>query len=399
MRFSLRSSSPAAVLATATVTITLGALPIFLVGANAVFIREELGFGETALGAAASIYYIGAAGASVPGGGITGRLGASRAMALAAALTLISLAGIGLAQTWWMVALFLAVGGAANGVAFPASALALSEGIPLSRQGLAFGIKQSSGPYATLLAGATVPLVGLTIGWRWSMALIALLTLPVIARSDVGRRHHESAGSPGSVRNRQALWLLSAGAFAVVIATSSFGAFYVESSVNNGIEPALAGTMLAIGSAGGVVTRIIWGIVADRHHAWHFPMITTFLALGAAGFWLMKDTSTGLQLVSVTILVYATGWAWPAVLNFAVVQRSPEAPAAASGIIGTGQYGGGIVGPLVFGFLVERYSYDSAWLYTAAMALVAATLMFFGGRGLTVDRPSSPYDRQTHGSN
>ena len=139
-----RSTSPAAILATATLSITLGAVPIFLVGANAIFIRNEFGFGETALGAAASLYYVGAAGFSVPGGKLTERIGASRAMGLSALLSLISVAGIGaLAHQWWSLSVFLIVGGASNGLAFPSSALALSQGIPVRRQGVAFGIKQS----------------------------------------------------------------------------------------------------------------------------------------------------------------------------------------------------------------------------------------------------------------
>ncbi len=378
-----RSTSPAAILATATLSITLGALPIFLVGANAIFIRNEFGFGETALGAAVSLYYVGAAGFSVPGGKLTERIGASRAMGLSALFSLISVAGVGaLAHQWWSLSVFLIVGGASNGLAFPSSALALSQGIPVRRQGVAFGIKQSSGPYATLLAGASVPLVALTVGWRWAFAVAALLTLPVIARRNVGQRIVRSGEPSASAINVGPLWILSAGAFAVVIATSSFGAFYVESAVVRGIDPAIAGTLLAIGSGLGVVARIVWGGLADRHRDWHFPMITTFLVLGSAGFGLMGRISGGTQLLALTVLVYATGWAWPSVLSFAVVQRQPQAPAAASGIIGTGQYGGGIIGPIGFGFLVERFSYQVAWQYAGGMALVAAILMFVGGRGL-----------------
>lgn len=380
----MRSKGAIATLATATISITLGALPIFLVGANAVFIRSEIGFGETALGAAASLYYLGAAALSVPGGRVTERFGASRSMGLAALLTLVSVAGIaGLVHAWWSLSLFLMIGGIANGLAFPASALALSQGISIRRQGVAFGIKQSSGPYATLLAGASVPLVGLTVGWRWAFVLAALLTVPVIARFNVGPSEAGPARRlAGSVDSRS-LWILAAGAFSIVVATSSFGAFYVESSVAGGVAPGLAGTLLAVGSALGVVTRIVWGGVADRQRDWHFPMITSFLIIGALGFVLMGRVDTGVQLFFLTVLIYGTGWAWPSVLSFAVVQRQPQAPAAASGIIGTGQYGGGIIGPIGFGFLVERFGYQTAWQYAGLMALVAAGFMFVGGRRLS----------------
>jgi hypothetical protein len=47
-------------LAATTLSNTLGILPVFLLGALAIFIRDELQFGETALGAAASMYYLAA---------------------------------------------------------------------------------------------------------------------------------------------------------------------------------------------------------------------------------------------------------------------------------------------------------------------------------------------------
>jgi len=374
----------------ATIAITLGALPIFLVGANAIFIREELGFGETAFGAAASLHYLASAAFSLPGGRLTERLGYGKTMAIAATCTLISVVGIAVAaRSWVTLVLFLSMAGVAQGIAFPASALALSQGIPVRRQGVAFGIKQSSGPYATLLAGASVPLVALTFGWRWAFAGAAILTIPVIARWRDGANHNVDREGDKSDVDTRSLWILSGGAFAVVIATSSFGAFYVESAFANGIDPALAGTLLAVGSGLGVVARISWGFVADRNPSWHFSMITTFLIVGAVAFSLMGSVRDGLTLLVLTVIVFGSGWAWPSVLAFAVVQRQPQAPAVASGIIGTGQYGGGILGPLGFGFLVERYSYQVAWQYSAAMALVAAGLMYVGGRELTKTRVES----------
>jgi len=43
------------------------------------------------------------------------------------------------------------------------------------------GAKQSSGPYATLLAGPSVPLVALTVGWRWAFVLAAPGAMALVA--------------------------------------------------------------------------------------------------------------------------------------------------------------------------------------------------------------------------
>ena len=65
-----------------------------------------------------------------------------------------------------------------------ASNLTLSRSVPAHRLGLSFGVKQAAIPLATLLAGAAVPAVALTVGWRWAyviasgLAVLALLGAP-----------------------------------------------------------------------------------------------------------------------------------------------------------------------------------------------------------------------------
>ena len=88
------ANRPLPTLFATSLSITLGALPIFLVGAMAVFIRPELGFGESALGALATIYYLTSALTTFPAGRLAERLGGPMAMAVAATLSSIVFLGI-----------------------------------------------------------------------------------------------------------------------------------------------------------------------------------------------------------------------------------------------------------------------------------------------------------------
>jgi predicted MFS family arabinose efflux permease len=65
-----------------------------------------------------------------------------------------------------------------------------------------------------------------------------------------------------------------------------------------------------------------------------------------------------------------------------VVQRVPKAPGIASGILGAGQYGGGILGTAHLRLLVERVSYQAAWTTSGVMVALAAVCVFIGGRAL-----------------
>ncbi len=382
-RLSRDGSSMPAVLFTATLSATLGTLPMFLVGALAIFIRADLGFGELALGAAASLFYLFAAVGSPPGGRLAERLGERPAMAVAAALTFASSVGLAwLTDGWLALAICLVLAGIAVGIAQPASSLALVRGIPFHRQGMAFGLKQSSGAFGTLMGGLAVPLIGLTVGWRWAFVVAAVLCLPLL-RTHRGTKRPlaPTRGSRSDLAVRP-LRYLSIASFFAVMGTSTVAPFYVESAVSGGIKPGVAGALFAVGSLSAIVARLIWGHIASLRTSIHFTMIASFQALGAASFVLLAFFGSVLPLAAATILLFAAGWGWPGLLTFAIVSRSPEAPAVAAGIVGSGQFGGGIFGPLGFGFLVETTSYRVAWLTGAALLMVGAVLSFVGGRSL-----------------
>lgn len=372
-----------ATLAAGTLSISLAALPVFLFGAMAVLIREDLGFGEVALGAVASAYYTISAVLSIPGGSITERLGGRRAMAVAALITMVAVFGVASSDTYISIFAFMTLAGIANSLALPATNLALARGVPPSRQGLAFGLKQSSGPIATLLAGAALPIIGLRFGWERSFVIAGFAALPLVAmgfkRTEPGS--HRVRGQL-SAQHKAALFVMALGAMLAVVGGSSLATFYVSSAVASGIEPALAGTLLAVGSIFGIAGRIGWGAIGDRYGDAHVMMLLLIMSLGAVGYVLLGRVDSGAALAVATIVTFTTGWAWPGVFNFAVVMRSPEAPAVATGIIGTGLYSGGIVGPLMFGWIVENYSYLQAWTVVAGCSFLAAWFMYLGGRRL-----------------
>ncbi|HYN97822.1 MAG TPA: MFS transporter, partial [Pilimelia sp.] len=156
-----------AVLGAVTTTVA-SVLPVFLVAGLAVQIRAELGFSPAGLGLAVAVYFGVSALASVPAGGLVERYGAAviaRAAICLSAACLLAIAA--LARSYPVLVLALAAGAAANALGQLASNAALAHRVRPERQGVSFGIKQSAVPMSTLLAGAAVPAVALTLGWRW----------------------------------------------------------------------------------------------------------------------------------------------------------------------------------------------------------------------------------------
>ncbi|HUF95650.1 MAG TPA: MFS transporter [Acidimicrobiia bacterium] len=363
--------------------LVLAALPFFLVGGLAVQIRADLGFDEAALGAAVTIGFAAGAIAAPFGGRLADRLGPRTSLASGAALSVLSSIGIGLfADTWGLLVLFLIVTGVAMAVTDPALAILVGRSIRPGRQGLAFGVKEASIPAAALAAGLAVPLIALTVGWRWAFAigvlplLVVVLLLPRVIRDaenpDVARESRPDEIS--HLPRRRTILLAGSAAALGTAAASGVGVFLTESAVAMGVDPGNAGLLLAMGSSAGIVARISAGIAADRTGGPQFKLIAIMLAVGAVTIALGGTGSTPLLILG-TVGAFTGGWAWTGIFFLSLIKTSPATPGAVAGI-GTFSLGvGNASGPILFGLIAQNVSFGAAWLAAGLAAGVAAALM------------------------
>jgi MFS family permease len=369
-------------IAAATASGVVAVLPVYLLGALAVLVREELGFSARHLGAAVSLFYLVSALLSVPGGRLGDRLGPSRALRLACAgcaVACLLVAAAAVSYAWLLAMLVLAA--AANALAQPATNLALAREVPVWRQGLAFGIKQGSGPAATLLAGLAVPAVGLTVGWRWAYVVAALLCLaPVLATPShvpvppLGRALRRDGDLSG-----RSLVLLAAAISLAVASAASLGAFFVESAVALGHPVGAAGIWLAVGSVASIAARLWIGWKADQRGSGHLRTVVALLVAGSLGFGLLGHAEHPVVLATAALVAFAAGWGWPGLYQYAVVKLNPRAPGEATGVLMAGMFTGGTVGPFAFGMTADHVSYQAAW-WGAALALLGGAALVVAGR-------------------
>lgn len=384
------SSTPAAgtarTILVAGMSSVIGAVPSFLVGSLAVFLREDLDFDQAQLGLAIAAFFLASALAAIPGAQVTERVGARAAILSATSVSGLAMLGIAfLATSWSSLVLFLAIAGMANGVAQPAGNLALARGVRGGRQGFAFGVKQSAIPGATLLAGVAVPLLALTVGWPWAFvggAVLAVLLAIIMPRDPYRtpaargekRRNTPDMPMPGLV-------LLAFVALCGASVGTSLGSFFVESSVDAGFEAGYAGTMLAVGSVACILSRLAIGALADRWVRGHRGIMITILLLGALGqVGLALTDDHPWLLVPATLLAFAAGWGWPGIFNYTVARFNPSAPAAATAVTQTGVFVGGVVGPATFGFIAQSWSFGAAWYVAAGASTTAALLILASAR-------------------
>lgn len=371
---------------------TVVVLPMILLGAVAVLVREELRFGEAALGLAAAMFALSATATSAPGGKLSERVGAARIMTAGAVLSGAALVAIALfASSWGVLVVLLLLAGVGNGLTQPATNGVLSGIINPARQGLAFGAKQAAIPLAGLLSGIALPLIGLRVGWRWAFAAGGLLALVVgllVPRVRAGAADgRDDAPSPAPDGEDHAplrpLLVITVGAGLASMSANAVGAFYVESSVDAGVSPAAAGWWLAAGGAAGMVARTLWGWLADRRAGRHLVFVGWLMVVGAFGLGVLAlRPAGGVVLALGTVLAYGASWGWPGLFNYAIVRQSRAAPSAATGVTQSGLFAGQLVGPPAFGWIVERASYRLAWAVFAGLLVLAALLLRSGRRRL-----------------
>ncbi|MEU4644209.1 MFS transporter [Micromonospora sp. NPDC023814] len=375
---------PARAAAGAVAVTIASVLPVFLVGGLAVQLGDDLGFSPAGLGLAVSVYFGVGALASVPSGRLVDRYGpavVARCAILLSAGAMLAVAT--LARSYAVLVGLLALSAAANALGQLASNAALARHVPARRQGLSFGVKQAAIPVSTLLAGAAVPTVALTAGWRWAFVVAAgaaLAALPAVPAREP--RPGRTAAPARAGRATAALLVVGAAAMLAAAAANALGTFVVDSAVDRGLTPGLAGLTLTLGSAVCVTARVCAGWLADRRPAGHVAVIAGMLVVGAAGLGLLAVAGPA-PLVLGVVLGFGLGWAWPGLMTFAVVRLHPQAPAAATSITQTGVYAGGCLGPLGLGGVAAHAGYPAMWLTAGAAMLAAAALMLTGSRLLT----------------
>lgn len=373
----------ASAMGTAVAVATSATVTLLLTGALAVQMRDDIGFNELGLGTGVAAFFLVSAFVSVPGGRLAEILGPTKGMIAATLFGAASLLGMAaLATNLVTMVVFLMVAGVANALGQPATSLFLARVVSIEHRGLAFGAKQAAIPLGTLLGGFSVPLIALTIGWRWAFAGAGVLAL-VTAMIAIPRIAVPTA--PVMVRRRRPvddmplrpLILMAMGGMFGAAAVGGLAPFLVTTGVEAGLSPGSAGLLATASALCGVIARVAVGAQADRRGSRHFSTIVKMQSLGCLAF-LALATGWVPGVIIGGLAGYGVAWGWAGLFHFAVVHSNPGAPGTAAGIAQVGTFTGGVIGPVTFGFLAEYVSYVAAWCFSAVLILLAALTITLG---------------------
>ena len=350
--------------------------PGFLIGALSVQVSDEFDVSEATYGWGLGSFFLAATAGSIVMGRLAQRIGPRNQIVIALGASATAQLGLAaFAESFAAVVGFLMVAGFMNSAVQTAVNLALARA-QLTRLGLAMALKQSGMPSAALLSGFAVPVLALTVGWRWAyvsgagLALVALTAVRIVIEP-LPRDALTRSAAPASSRRSLTLAALT-GTF-LAFSAGSLNAWVVSSGVDAGISPGVAGLMLSLGAGSGIALRLVSGLRSDSMTMAPFRAGGLTALVGAIGMAALASRVAGLH-VAATILAFGGGWIWPVFTNFGVVRTNAAAAGAATGVTQMGVYVGVFTAPLVTGQLIDRSGYQLMWLVVAAAAVIGAAI-------------------------
>ncbi|WP_114906260.1 MFS transporter [Ornithinimicrobium murale] len=395
-------SATASVMLGASALTTLGALPPFLVGAQAVLMQRDLGFGPSVLGVVVSTFFGVAALATIFGSGLLDRWSRRRAQVIAGGL--VSIGGFGLAlgvHHWGILIAAMAVLGLANAACQGTSNQTVATALPPHRRGLGFGIKQSAVPAAIMFGGLAVPTMTALFGWRSTFLVTGACGFVVIAlalrhRDDGPKGIRVSAVPSLGDRAPRVPLLLCGCAITFASAAANFlGAYLASWAHQVGLSVGQAGLLMAAGSGSSILIRVFAGHRADRRFGGNLGIVAAQMAAGALCLLMIGFLDVTWAVVVFGFLSFGVGWSWPGLFLYAAARVGRDAPAQASSVVQAGAFAGGAIGPVSFGLLISAVSFQGAWFVAAGSFIVASSLVLLARNGFRRDLvrrpPASPF--------
>jgi MFS family permease len=347
------------------------------------FLKEQLGVGFIELGFALTVFAVVSGLTQAPIGYLVDRIGARKILIMGLALGGCALMMLGLHLSYpWLIAC-AALLGLANSVYHPADYAILSAHMDEARMGRAFSIHtfagflggavappvmvalvaMTGGQGALIIAGAIGPLVAL---------LLLIVGIPDAGAADFGADGKQaprvSIMTPAIIVLTAFFTLLSLsnagiGNFGVVALMSGYGSSF---SAANLALTAFLGTS-AIGVLAG-------GFLADRTQR-HGQVAAGCFALNAAVVLIIATVNLPPMLLTTAMALagFLGGMIAPSRDMLVRNAAPPGAAGRAFGIVSTGFNVGGIISPLLFGWIMDHNS--PHWVFGASVVFMALTVL------------------------
>jgi MFS family permease len=347
------------------------------------FLKQELGVGYIELGLALTVFAVVSGLTQAPIGYLADHIGARKILLIGLTLGGFALIMLGLHLSYpWLIASAVLLG-LANSVYHPADYAILSAHMDEARMGRAFSIHTFAGFLGGAVAPATVAALVATIGGHGALIvtgavgpLVALL-LVMIGIPDASAADRGSDGTRAPRQNiiTPALIVLTMFFMLLSLSSAGIGNFGVVALMSGyGVSFSTANIALTAFLGASAVGVLAGGFLAD-HTQRHGQVAAACFALNAA-IVLLIATAT-LPPLLLTAAMAGAGFLGGVIAPSRDMLVRNAAPAGAAGrafgIVSTGFNIGGIISPLLFGWIMDLNL--PHWVFGASAVFMVLTVL------------------------
>ena len=352
------------------------------------FIREFYGVSYTQLGLALTVFNITTALCQTPAGFLVDRIGPRSVLVAGLLVGATCLVVVGAIPSFWLMVAMFALLGVANGVYHPADYAILSQLVSNERAGQAFSIHIFAGFLGTAVTPASMLILQQWLGWQGAFIAASVMGLavaavfaaqpaalfeaaPKVVRPASERPTEEKAGWDLLLSAPILLNLL----FFVMITFSTTG-------IQNYSVVALGeayGTPLTIAS-GALTANLLLsalgvlagGVLAARTHRHEWVAAGSFAGIAVTGVIIGSfDLNIALLFVVMSLNGFVNGLMQPS-RDMLVRAVTPDGQfGKVFGFVTTGFNIGGIISPLMFGYVMDAGHPRFVFFMVGALSLLA----------------------------
>jgi MFS transporter, FSR family, fosmidomycin resistance protein len=352
------------------------------------FIREFYGVSYTQLGLALTVFNITTALCQTPAGFLVDRIGPRSVLVAGLVLGATCLAIVGAIPSFWLLVAMFALLGVANGVYHPADYAILSQLVSNERAGQAFSIHIFAGFLGTAVTPATMLILQQLLGWQGAFLAASvmglLVAIPFLLQPASLFEAPPKPKRPASERPQddKAGWSLLLSPpillnllFFVMITFSTTG-------IQNYSVVALGeayGTPLSIAS--GALTAnlllsalgvLVGGVLAARTSRHEWVAAGSFAGIAVTGVIIGAiDLNVALLFVVMSLNGFVNGLMQPS-RDMLVRAVTPDGQfGKVFGFVTTGFNIGGIISPLMFGYVMDSGHPRAVFFMVGALSVLA----------------------------
>lgn len=274
--------------------------------------------------------------------------------AIASAFTLIASV-----ESYYGLVAATAICGVAQALANPVTNLLIAQQVLPAQKAKIVGLKQAGVQLAALFAGLVLPGIAFAYGWRTAFAMIVPVAILFgLTTPFVTPRTHARTGKGFTFSPPNSLLLRLMGIqFCVGVSLSAFVTFLPTFAIQRGMPLSLAGTLIAVFGAMGMLSRIVLTPMGAKLKD-ESLLLLLLIAMAACSMAVMMqaDSESHWRLWAGAVGVGLTAAGTNAIAMSMLIRDAAFGPVTvASGFISVAFFGGFALGPPFYG-AVSNYS-------------------------------------------